>query len=200
MKHKRSLVTLLATISLIVGVEMWLMLQPSSNRSPEAAPYSQHQTIKSSQDLEALALSRAQQTALKLRFIPHPQQLINDPTDRSTLSESALILDNPHATEPQIANALFTLLYSIKHLNQNQIPEGLNVEITNALLGKNNRKIGYIPVDIPYINSYGQLVDKQGVPFWIHLSSQGHLEITAAGPDQRMHTEDDIAYEPTSIH
>ena len=200
MKLKSSPLIFSTTILITVGIGVWLMLQLQSKSESTHNETTQTHTQKSAQEIEDIALSRAQQTALKLRFIPQPNQLVNDPTNRSTLSQSALVLDNPNATEPQIANALFTLLYSLKHLNQNQIPEGLNVEITNALLGKNPRKIGYIPVDIPYINKYGQLIDKQGSPFWIHLSPQGHLEITAAGSDRRMHTEDDIVYEPTSIH
>jgi len=130
-----------------------------------------------------------------LRFNQAEAKLANDPLDRAQLSEHALLLDDPDAEEASVKNALHILLSAIRFLGKEKsYPTGLNVEITNALLGVNSRKVAYLPMDSPRINENGELVDEYGIPYWFHSQASNDLTITSAGPDKVMHTSDDIRY------
>lgn len=130
-----------------------------------------------------------------LRFNQKAAKLQNDPLDRSKLSDMAILLDDPNIEELEAKIALHTLLSSMRTtVYRGDYPAGLNVEITNALLGDNPRKVGYLPMDSPRINEYGELVDEYGTPYWFHSFNSTNLTITSAGPDKRLHTADDITY------
>ena len=75
-------------------------------------------------------------------------------------------------------------------------PTGTNAEITAALSGKNPLRLALIPADHPAINQDGELVDRWGTPFFFHAESATRMEIRSAGPDQKMWTDDDVAFAP----
>jgi len=130
-----------------------------------------------------------------LRFDQKGAKLHNDPMDRSKLSEMALALDNPRIEEREAIDNIYALLSALKMTgNKGSFPAGLNVEITNALLGDNPGKIGYLPADSPRINDNGELVDQYGTPYWIHTQSSKNINITSAGPDKILLTKDDLSY------
>ena len=148
----------------------------------------EEQSPLSSQELNAAV-------SLQLRYIPEPNQLQNNSLDRDQLSEMAVLLDTPDLPDQEAMPAIHSLLTALRIVaNGNRYPAGLNVEITNALLGKNARKVGYLPVDCPRINQNGELVDQHGSPYWFHSPRQGVLYITSAGPDRILHTADDLVY------
>lgn len=130
-----------------------------------------------------------------LRFDQNKAPLLNDPLDRSQLSEMALELDDPNINEREAKIALHSLLSAMTTtVYRGRFPAGLNVEITNTLLGDNPRKVGYLPMDSPRINEFGELVDEHGTPYWFHSISSKVLRINSAGPDKLLHTEDDLSY------
>lgn len=71
-------------------------------------------------------------------------------------------------------------------------PTGLNPEITNALLGKNDKKIALLSANHGKINSNGELCDSWGSPYHFHSESLEELSIRSAGPDKKLFTADDI--------
>ena len=75
-------------------------------------------------------------------------------------------------------------------------PTGTNAEITAALSGRNPLRLALIPADHPAINQDGELVDRWGTPFFFHAESANRMEIRSAGPDQKMWTDDDVAFAP----
>ena len=145
--------------------------------------------------LDAVAASHPEHAEIsrRLRYIPGADQLVNNPLDRAQLSDLALLLDDPTLPDAQAMPAVHGLLSSLAYIALgSRYPAGLNVEVTNALLGKNPRKVGYLPIDCPRINSNGELVDQHGTPYWFHSPLTGGLTITSAGPDRLMHTTDDV--------
>ncbi|MGJ8676601.1 MAG: hypothetical protein ACSHX0_03720 [Akkermansiaceae bacterium] len=136
-----------------------------------------------------------EEVSRSLRFYQDKKKLVNDPMDRSELSEMALILDDPNIDEGTAMNAVYDLLSSLSVTTyRGKFPAGLNVEITNALLGKNIKKVGVLPMDSPRINENGELVDMNNEPYWVHTSPSGNLKIHSAGADRAMHTADDVIF------
>lgn len=156
--------------------------------APEAPQETKEEKIKQMAAVNA-EISRS------LRFNQNEATLLNDPMDYSQLSEMALVLDDPYTEEREAQIALHDLLGAMTTtVYRGHFPAGLNVEITNALLGDNPRKVGYMPMDSPRINENGELIDKFGTPYWFHSETSTQLRITSAGPDKLLHTEDDISY------
>jgi len=109
--------------------------------------------------------------------------------------EEALVLEDPYAEEPKVKQALYSLLTDIKTFSKNKsYPAGLNVEITNALLGVNIKKYAYLPMSSLRINENGELIDQYGTPYWFHSQASNDLKITSAGIDKVFHTEDDESF------
>ena len=75
-------------------------------------------------------------------------------------------------------------------------PVGSNAEITSALSGRNALRFAFIAPDHPAINRAGELCDRWGTPFFFHAESGTRMTIQSAGPDQRLHTADDIVLVP----
>jgi len=172
---------------LIIGAVVLLLWQCSSYRPAESAA-----EIASLQQEHTSELNRS--SIASLRFNQTEATLVNDPTDRAELSAEALTLDDPSASDQAVATALHSLLGTLKYYNDNIYPAGFNVEWTNALLGQNPRKLGMLPMDCYRINELGEIVDRNGIPFWFHTNELGTLHIVGAGPDQTLHTADDIRF------
>ena len=75
-------------------------------------------------------------------------------------------------------------------------PVGSNAEITATLSGRNALRFAFIAPDHPAINRAGELCDRYGTPFFFHAESGMRMTIQSAGPDQRLHTADDVVLAP----
>ena len=180
----------LAATLLVLGLGGLVLLL--SRQSDETAP---------AVDLRTDAQKRADAEVLNakanraLRFDQAAAKLQNDPLDRSQLSDTALLLDDPKIGSLPAMEAIYSLLTSLRTTaNRGDYPAGLNVEVTNALLGDNPLKVGILPMDSPRIDENGELIDEYDTPFWFHSLSSAEITITSAGPDRLLHTDDDIVY------
>lgn len=119
--------------------------------------------------------------------------LRNDPNE---LFPDAKILATPGLTESTYIKSLHSLFdeYALI-VKDGGYPTGLNIEITNALLGKNKQKVALLSKSHPRINKSGELVDQWGTPYYFHLESLHDLTIHSAGIDRKMYTQDDILSE-----
>ena len=71
-------------------------------------------------------------------------------------------------------------------------PIGDNKDFVTELTGGNLYKIAPIPPSHPRINSQGELVDAQGVPFAIHPIAEDIIEVRSSGLDMQLWTDDDL--------
>ncbi|MCM8538018.1 MAG: hypothetical protein NE334_18900 [Lentisphaeraceae bacterium] len=116
--------------------------------------------------------------------------LINDPKQ---LSKAAETFKESNLTESEYLTSLKEILNDYLVLAKDEgYPTGLNVEITNALLGDNPHKIALISESNPKINFDGELVDSWDTPYFFHSHSLTQMDIRSAGPDQTMFTKDDV--------
>ncbi|MGJ8677541.1 MAG: hypothetical protein ACSHX0_08490 [Akkermansiaceae bacterium] len=190
MKSFRKLAFLFVGIIAIPIV--WLIFSDSPSETSSATKVIKEQTPAEKRQNTTLMNA---QVSRSLRFDQDQAKLVNDPTDRSKLSEMALTLDDPTIDEQAAMDAVYSLLHSLSVTTyRGKFPAGLNVEITNALLGKNVKKVGVLPMDSPRINENGELVDMNNEPYWFHTSPSGKLTITSSGADKIMHTEDDVSF------
>jgi hypothetical protein len=75
-------------------------------------------------------------------------------------------------------------------------PVGNNADITAAMTGRNRLRYALVPPRHPAINADGELVDRWGTPYFFHQLDGRRMEIRSAGPDRRLHTEDDALLTP----
>lgn len=191
-KNYKSCIALFLIISTLLGGAFYFYHSKKKKRDPSFTSYPKRE---SDEKMRARALRQNADASRALRFDQSSATLANDPLDRSQLSDYALVLDDPDADESDVKGALYQILSTIRFLGtEKSYPAGLNVEVTNALLGVNSRKVGYLPMDSLRINENGELVDEYDTPYWFHGGSSGNLTITSAGADKQMHTEDDVAY------
>ena len=71
-------------------------------------------------------------------------------------------------------------------------PVGTNAEITSSLLGNNLKQVKIPLPDGTTVNAAGEMCDLWGTPLFFHQQSGTKTEIRSAGPDQKMHTADDV--------
>lgn len=72
-------------------------------------------------------------------------------------------------------------------------PEGgENMLIVESLQGGNSRRISFLPVQSPFLNSKGEMIDRWGTPYFFHPISGEKMEIKSAGPDRELWTDDDL--------
>lgn len=102
-----------------------------------------------------------------------------------------------HAADTLPADDLshLEMLFSEYRKNHGGNPVGENDEITAALLGRNDKRLAYLPVQGSFLNDKGQLIDRWGTPYFFHALSGTHMEIHSAGPDRIMGTTDDVVSE-----
>lgn len=74
-------------------------------------------------------------------------------------------------------------------------PGGENVDIIQALTGRNDKSLAIIPPDHKVISEKGELLDRWGNPYHFHPVSRSLLEIRSAGPDGQLWNEDDVMLE-----
>lgn len=77
-------------------------------------------------------------------------------------------------------------------LREGGIPTGMNEDFVDALTGKNSRRMRFIKRSHSRIDDQGRFIDQWNNPYFFHSISSKELTIRSAGPDQELHTEDDI--------
>jgi len=131
------------------------------------------------------------------RFLQENGVFANDPSNPSDLPEEAELLKDKSIPEDKAVEYIDNIITSfIGIANRGAAPNGdHNVEITNALLGKNYLGVAYLTDDHPRIDEHGQLTDKWDIPYYFHVLSADKIEIRSAGEDKIMYTDDDIILE-----
>ena len=132
--------------------------------------------------------------APKSRIENSPSKIPALAAERSTLADT---LNSP-ATDIRADLRLVSAIIDTFRSNFPQLgnPVGNNPEITAALTGKNKLQFAFIPPNHPAINRAGELCDRWGTPFYFHAESGTHMAIRSAGPDKKLHTEDDVVLTP----
>ena len=126
---------------------------------------------------------------------PPPPGIPDTPVVTLPIAASAANLNSAETTAQEDISTIDLVLSQYrKQLGGN--PVGENEEITAALLGRNTKRLGYLPADIPAVDPAGRLIDRWGTPYFFHALSGSHMEISSAGPDRKHHTEDDLHGEP----
>lgn len=99
-----------------------------------------------------------------------------------------------NSTETTADDDLATIELLLSEFNKHQggNPVGENDEITAALLGKNQKRVAYLPAKGNFLNASGQLIDRWGTPYFFHQLSAKQMEIRSAGPDREFYTTDDV--------
>ena len=111
------------------------------------------------------------------------------------IAESAKMLNSADTTiEDDFSHLELLLSQYRKHLGTGN-PVGDNAEITAALLGRNTKGIAYLPSSGPFMDSQGRLLDRWGTPYFFHAITGEHMQIHSAGPDRKLHTDDDVVSE-----
>ena len=71
-------------------------------------------------------------------------------------------------------------------------PVGTNAEIMKSVMGGNPKGAILGPPEGQNLNGKGELVDQWGTPYFFHQMSATDMQISSAGPDRMLGTEDDI--------
>ena len=132
-------------------------------------------------------------TFLGHRFIQADSYISNDIAELRQTSELVRVLEDASSSEEELIDSIQSLLWNLKlRGNAGYFDTGPNVEMTNALLGYNYRKIAFIPADSVKINDAGELIDSWGNPYFFHLVSSKEVTVQSAGPDETLYTDDDV--------
>jgi hypothetical protein len=203
-KGNRSLQLAFAVAVLIGAIIMLIAMERASKTGEPPPPPDAPKTGSTTTPPSTSAASPSQGVAPKLVPIvvepgPTPARAFfaspsapPPPEERSALADE---LNSPATDGPRdlaIVASLFTTFADHFH----ELPVGNNAEITAALAGDNTRGLAVIPADHRAINAQGELTDRWGTPFFFHQLGAGLMQIRSAGPDRRMHTDDDLVLPP----
>lgn len=160
-------------------------LSQDSNRSAEVGTRKsvQRATGRKSQIFEDFKVQPFQQDKAELN---------NTPSDPLNASEFEAQAEDSKYTELDTVRSLEELLMTYRANVGGDYDTGSNIEITNALLGDNPRKIALLSANSSRINKDGELVDSYGTPYDFHFISTKRLIIRSAGEDLELYTDDDI--------
>lgn len=94
---------------------------------------------------------------------------------------------------------LAELLANYRQAHDGENPIAPNNRVVVAQLqGQNEQKRAVLPESgVPGLTG-GELRDRWGTPYFFHALSARELEILSAGPDRKLHTEDDVRLDPAS--
>ena len=105
-------------------------------------------------------------------------------------------LNSPETDVEQDLSTLEMILREYRRQYQGN-PSGENIEISAALMGDNDRGLGFIPrLGRNQINAQGELIDRWSTPYFFHVESSTEMEIRSAGQDGEFYTEDDAVSSP----
>ena len=126
----------------------------------------------------------------KTSYFNQAQEVIlNDPKEWFPDAETLAKEGQP---EVVYVEALRLLLDEYLVVVKSGYPIGVNVEVTNALLGDNPKKLALLDQEHSRINEEGELVDQWDTPYFFHANSLSDVDVRSAGPDGKMFSEDDI--------
>jgi len=126
----------------------------------------------------------------KTSYFNQAQEVIlNDPKEWFPDAETLAKEGQP---EVVYVEALRLLLDEYLVVVKSGYPIGVNVEVTNALLGDNPKKLALLDQEHSRINEEGELVDQWDTPYFFHANSLSDVDVRSAGPDRKMFSEDDI--------
>ncbi len=112
------------------------------------------------------------------------------------IAQTTTALNSPDASAEQDLATLEMILREYRRQYQGN-PSGENVEISAALMGKNDRGLGFIPkLGKNQMNAQGELIDRWGTAYFFHVESSTEMEIRSAGKDGEFYTEDDTISSP----
>ena len=114
--------------------------------------------------------------------------------DQSTISPMARRLNAADST-PESDLVVLSEMFEYYCLgNDGQVPTGTNQEITLAFIQKDSLGLSFIGSDHTSISLSGELVDRWGSPYYFHAQSGQQMNIRSSGPDQLLHTTDDLLW------
>lgn len=178
------------SVCVLILVIVFFVTRISNQASTETAPDTPS-TLGFEQELQS-----EKRAAYPRLFKQASAKLRNNPEDLKQLPDEAERLKDFERAEQESVADVFVLMNNLRLANQGYFPTGLNVEVVNALLGKNYQKVAYLSDSHPKINSQGELVDKWSTPYYFHFISSKHVEIRSAGPDRELFTDDDVMVGP----
>lgn len=198
--------------TLITALFVFLFVQNrSKQKSNEAASVNHHGSATSSEDRipsrppksdmpeKALGSIIDQSSETPRTYTPPANRIFNQSeallrNDPDQWFEEATVLATPGLSELMYVEHVHQLLDQyVIIVKEGGYPTGFNYEVTNALLGKNSKKIALLSQSHPRINLAGELIDQWGTPYFFHLESLTEVSVQSAGPDLEMHTEDDVS-------
>lgn len=96
------------------------------------------------------------------------------------------------SADPRNDLDLLDQVFSFYRFAFKENPVGVeNFEFTQSLRGKNPKSVIFVADDSPALKG-NELVDRWGTPYFFHPISRDQIEITSAGPDKTLWTNDDI--------
>jgi len=168
--------------------------QGTANTAIAPGPGAPAPPIETAAERQARAQAKASHDAARREWL---NSRVTPPAAGKAVPEPVLALDLGRelgqkglaATEEiEIVQSIFSQFR--RHYKEN--PVGENYEITATLTGANKKKISYLSPDHTSINERGELCDHWGNPFWFHSMSKDVMEVVSAGPDGKLHTDDDV--------
>lgn len=106
-------------------------------------------------------------------------------------ADASSTLAYPDATTEDDLSTIELLLSEYARHHQGN-PIGENIEIAEALFGKNPSRVAYLENEGPFLNASKELIDRWGTPYFFHQISARQTEIRSAGPDRELNTDDDL--------
>jgi hypothetical protein len=124
--------------------------------------------------------------APKIQGLQAPDEIVMLP-----VAETATTLNDPANTPADDISTLSLIVFDYGKIFGGN-PVGENDEITAALMGKNPKRLAFLPQSGAFLDASGRLIDRWGTPYFFHAISGSDMEISSAGPDLQHHTADDI--------
>ncbi len=123
---------------------------------------------------------------------PVPLAAARDPGVELVVSPLAAELHAPGRDEAGDVEALRGLLgqFTTTLRLAERPPLGDNADITAALIGRNRRRLAFLPFGHPALRD-GLLVDRRGTPYHFHARSADAIDVRSAGADRVLFTADD---------
>lgn len=181
----RILTSVVIILAILIAVSLFLSRQsePTADTTPPSEMNSGKKPRISTTPREPFRMPKFEQDL----------SMLSNNLEEEGLSEYARDLENPDLPEKDKVESIALLVFNLaRYANVGYLPSCDNIDITNSLLGDNERKVAYLFADSKHINEHGELVDRWGTPYDFHCNSTAAATIRSAGPDKALYTSDDI--------
>lgn len=114
---------------------------------------------------------------------------------RSLVVESVEASREIHSPQlqPEVDLDVLDSIFALYRWAYRENPEGgENRELVAALTGQNPHRLVFIAPDHPSLNPAGELLDRWGTPYFFHKISDQVIDVSSAGPDRRLWSQDDL--------